>query len=91
MGAYLDHYNRSIQQRDAFWADEAVDRLEDATHADLRFRDRRLPSGSAAAPPISATTRWTVTWNVVASRQTAAFHFDRNRCRNQILVQAALR
>ena len=23
MGAYLDHYNRSIQQRDAFWADEA--------------------------------------------------------------------
>jgi len=23
MGAYLDHYNRSIKQRDAFWADEA--------------------------------------------------------------------
>ncbi|WP_156862396.1 propionate--CoA ligase [Casimicrobium huifangae] len=23
MGAYLDHYNRSIKERDAFWADEA--------------------------------------------------------------------
>jgi hypothetical protein len=60
---YADFHRRSIEDRDAFWAEQAalIDWQTPFTQV-CDYATRRLPAGSSAARPTCATTRSTATW-----------------------------
>ena len=60
---YAEFYRRSIDDRDAFWAEQArlIDWKTAAPDASATTATRPSRAGSPAAPPTSATTRSTGT------------------------------
>ena len=91
---YAEFYRRSIEDRDAFWAEQArlIDWQQPPRHDLRRTAGRRSRAGSPAAPPTCATTRWTATWRqradqpalIYVSTETGAgahLHLPRTACR----------
>ena len=91
--AYADFHRRSIDERDAFWAEQAAaDRLADAVRRrSATTAGRRSRAGSSAARPTCATTRSTATWPTRARPAGADLRLDRDRQRADLQLRRTAR